>query len=212
MKTSNTILAILLISLITSFQAGAQTVDTRAGLGISLGKEILISDYLSITMLDNPSFYVPIIVGGKFRIEPEFSFMSYSGSNEEYEIESKYKTLILGLGLFPQTRVGNVDIYYGIRLGIMNIDYHSKYQDWDYVWDPVYQDYREVYYTETEDESKMDFFIGPAVGGEYFFSEHFSLGGEIQGNFVFLGQYDDDSETKESMFKMKPLVFVRWYF
>jgi len=94
----------------------------------------------------------------------------------------------------------------------MNIDYHSKYQDWDYVWDPVYQDYREVYYTETEDESKMDFFIGPAVGGEYFFSEHFSLGGEIQGNFVFLGQYDDDSETKESMFKMKPLVFVRWYF
>lgn len=212
MKNSTIVLTILLICFAVSFQVAAQTDDTRIGLGVSLGKEVLASELLTITMLDNPSVYMPIVINGKFRIEPEFSLMTYSGSNEEYDVESHYKILVLGMGLFPQTRVGSVDIYYGIRLGIISTAYHEKYQDWDYVWDPVYQDYREITSTVENDESKMDFFVGPAIGGEYFFSEHFSLGGEIQANFVFLGQYDDDSETSESMFKMKPLVFVRWYF
>jgi len=64
------------------------------------------------------------------------------------------------------------------------------------------------------DRSKIDFYIGPALGAEYLFTKRFSLGGEIQLNFISIGQWDGDlsAENSESVVRTKPLIFVRWYF
>ncbi len=43
-------------------------------------------------------------------------------------------------------------------------------------------------------KSKTDFFIGPAIGGEYMFNKHFSLGGEINLNYISIGHYDSEGE------------------
>ncbi|MBA7522587.1 hypothetical protein ES705_14707 [subsurface metagenome] len=171
----------------------SQEKRSRIGFGVSLGKEIMEIGEV-YTLLDFPSFYLPIRLSPAFRIEPEIGYYRYSGSDEDWE-ESR-SILSIGCGIFSVTQKGKVDIYYGLRLGIMRISY-----SYSYTWDGV----------DSDDDSKTDFYIGPAIGGEYFFTDHLTLGGEIQLNYIFIGQWSD-GEDSESVIRTKPLIFVRWYF
>jgi hypothetical protein len=136
---------------------------------------------------------LPISLSSNFRIEPEIGYYRYSGSDEDWE--ESYSILSIGCGIFSVTQKGKVDIYYGLRLGLRSTSYSYRY-----TWDGV----------DSVDESKTDFYIGPAIGGEYFFTKHLTLGGEIQLNYIFIGQWDD-GEGSESVIRTKPLIFVRWY-
>ncbi|MBA7694284.1 hypothetical protein ES703_102891 [subsurface metagenome] len=190
----------IMLLVVTSFylsnflhaQEKTQEKRSRIGFGVSLGKEIMeIGE--AYTLLDFPSFYLPISLSSNFRIEPEIGYYRYSGSDEDWE--ESYSILSIGCGIFSVTQKGKVDIYYGLRLGLRSTSYSYRY-----TWDGV----------DSVDESKTDFYIGPAIGGEYFFTKHLTLGGEIQLNYIFIGQWDD-GEGSESVIRTKPLIFVRWY-
>ena len=176
----------------------AQEKETRLGVGVSLGKEsLLIDEDAILTLFDFPRFYIPIITSPQFRFEPEIGLYRYSRSGDDWE--SSYMILSLGCGIFPMTHKGKVYIYYGARLGLVRISYSSEY-----TWNG---------HTESDEDSKTDFYIGPTIGGEYFFTDHLSLGGEAQLNYTFIGQFDNgDDDVSESLISSKTLIFVRWYF
>ena len=164
-----------------------------------MGREILmVYDQGIVTLSDYPSFYMPIPISPGFRIEPEIGFWQHSYSSEDgRDREYSYRVLVFGCGVFSMTNKGKVHVYYGARLGVVHI---SHYLDdrWNGHLD--------------RDDSKTDLRVGPAIGGEYFFANHFSLGGETQLNYTFVGQFDDDDDVSESLIASKTLVFVRWYF
>ena len=168
----------------------SQEKRSRIGFGVSLGKEIINIPNEALTLLDFPSFYLPIRISPNFRLEPEIGYYRYSRSDEDWK--GSYSILSIGCGIFRMTRKGNVDIYYGARLGLISSSnsYESSWSDGK--------------------ESKTDFYVGPAFGGEYFFTQHLTLGGEIQFNYIFMGQWDG-GEGSESVMRTKPLIFVRWY-
>ena len=177
----------------------AQEKGTRVGVGVSMGREIIYVYWQSIvTMSDYPSFYLPLYITSRFRIEPEFGFWRYSYSEDvdRYE-KSKYTVFSLGCGIFPASKMGKVQIYYGARFVYIHFSRRAE----------VSHNGKVVF-----DQSKTDFSIGPAIGGEYFFSDHLSLGGEAQLNYISIGQFVDDDEISESLISSKTLVFVRWYF
>ena len=197
MKKISGVIVIGLLCFLMSVQVQAQTKSKRIGLGVSLGKEMFADEGLSLTMLDFPSLYVPI-VSPTFRFEPEIGFIQFSNSDDYSEYT--YNLLLLGVGIFKQTQKGQTNLYYGLRAGMSWSSYHYEYED-------------DWYYGDDEDtESKTDFYFGPAVGGEYCFTEHLSLGGEIQFNVILFGSYDEDDDESVTLLKTKPLIFVRWYF
>ncbi|MDH5467088.1 MAG: hypothetical protein OEY25_06695 [Candidatus Aminicenantes bacterium] len=129
--------------------------------------------------------YMPIDISSKFRLEPEIGFLLQSESAGIWEETSI--ALSVGLGIFAMKQKEKINIYYGARTGFIIDSY--------------------VIVTR---RTRTDFYIGPALGGEYFFSNHFSLGGEIQLSYAFIGIFEGGANGSEM--KTKPLVFVRWYF
>jgi len=171
----------------------AQEKRSSIGLGVSLGKELYMP---GLTMLDFPTFYLPITPSPNFRIEPEIGYYRYSGEFEDYETTETYLTV--GCGIFLISQRGNTNIYYGLRLGFIRV---YEYDKWIWNGQDVYEEHR------------TDYYIGLAIGGEYLFNKHLSLGGEIQVNFISIGQWSDSTgKHSESITRTKPLVFVRWYF
>jgi hypothetical protein len=175
---------------------------TQVGIGITIGKEFTVSGedgsfiFLPVGFTN---IYVPILIRSKFRIEPELGWFrsSQSGDITEYSFTSfRY-----GLGIFSATQKQKMHLYYGLRLGInrTSISYKSA-----------------EFFLSNEGTSKTDFFIGPSLGGEYFFSDHFTLGGEAQLNYISIGQFDGDrspsNEVSESAWATRTLLFLRWYF
>lgn len=184
------LVVLVFLSMVSSLLA--QEKMNSIGFGASLGKELYSA---SLTLLDFPSFYLPITLSN-FRIEPEIGYYRYSG---EFEDEDTIETrLTIGFGIFLISRKPNTNIYYGLRMGLMR---SYEYDKW--VWDgqDVYEDHR------------TDYYIGPAIGGEYLFTKHLSLGGEIQVNYISIGQWSESTgKHSVSVTRTKPLIFVRWYF
>lgn len=192
MRKAIFILLFVCISLLMVNPLQAQEKRSSLGLGVSLGKELYMP---GLTMLDFPTFYLPITLSN-FRIEPEMGYYRYSGKFESWESKESYLTI--GCGIFFISQRGNANIYYGVRLGFIRV---YEYEKW--IWNGQ----------DVDEDHRTDYYYGPAIGGEYFFNKHLSLGGEIQVNFISIGQWSDSTgEHSESVTRTKPLVFVRWYF
>jgi hypothetical protein len=193
-------------------QAAAQLATTtvvvrpnpRIGLGVALGKEVFeITNNGTVNQVDFPTFYIPVFIHPHLRVEPEIGYVRNAESLSG--LTNTNTVLLAGIGVFLTTWAGPVNLYYGARV--------------DGVWKTIHQEF------PAADETKwVDWIWGPALGGEYFFTPHLSLGGEIQFNLI---RYDvktikDDSvndpsgstghELKRTSLRTKPLVFVRWYF
>jgi len=189
MKKLNLIVLIGIAFLMMTNLLYAQEKAARVGIGVSLGKQIFgIDDGAALTLFDFPSICIPIITSPKFRLVPEIGLYRYSRSTDGSDYS--YMILSMGCGIFPMIQKGNGYIYYGGRLGLVRMSYSN----------------------ENDDDSKIDFYIGPAIGGEYFFTDHLSLGGEAQLNYTFMGQFEYDDDVSESLISSKTLIFVRWYF
>ena len=91
----------------------------------------------------------------------------------------------------------SLNYYFGIDIGVFLISESSETNDNGN--------------TETNDRSKTDFFFGPAIGGEYMISNNFSLGGEIQVNYISHGNYDDNSDWSSYAISSRGKIIVRWY-
>ncbi len=98
---------------------------------------------------------LPVWLGDKFVLAPAFEFKAAEGIGTE-----------LGLGLNPRfyTKKEKLSPYFGLRAGVIINTPSSK--------------------NTIETSTKTDVLAGLAFGAEYFLSDNFSFGVEIQGNFT----------------------------
>ncbi len=173
-------------------------VGTRLGMGVSLGKEVFSSMGESMTLLDFPSFYIPIQFGYTFRVEPEFGFYRYNNGDD-------YTTMLFGCGFF-YTRFywPTFGFYYGGRFNMYR--HTGTYTEWSGTAQ------REVEY----EYSRNDFAFSPTIGAEcYLCGNKLCLGGEIQFNYMMVGKEKVDgveSDVSPKIMKTKTLFFIRWFF
>jgi len=197
----------ILLSLTLTILSFPQEVDNdiQFGFGVSLSSEYSVynfSSYLEdwnieVLPVDMANFSI-IIKGSFFRFEPSVGYFTMSSdySGGGYTFERTSSNIRLGaIVAFNNDPIESVDFYYGIGFGFILSSYS----------------YTSSISTESIDKSKTDFFIGPAVGGEYMFNKHFSLGGEINLNYISIGHYDSDGESSSWAISTRGLIFLRWY-
>ena len=213
------LLCCLVMLTVASF-ISAQEIKVRPGVGISFSTNDF-SDLLLFgtppstrVFLRSPHIYVPVRIGENFRVEPEGSifYVSEERTTErtgETSRSSGTTTIIrVGSGLFYVWSGDNsLDYYVGPRLGIFSTLFSSR------------SDNGEEMKSST---SQFDFFVGPSVGGEFFFTPQLSLGGEVQVNYISFGQPETErtppdsststTTTTKSVVISDALIFLRWYF
>lgn len=184
--------------------ATGQENQVKVGIGVSVNPTALFSSNTSPTMflpVGLTNIYVPIMTSMNFRLEPEVGILTLSSETSGSSPSKTSSTALrFGLGLFYVKPLdSSFSFYVGPRLGILVSSTTVKY-----TFDPE---------TKT---SETDFYVGACVGGEYSFSRHFSLGGEVQLNYVSYGSPDrtpgSSSSRSQSVFTSNALLFCRWYF
>jgi len=179
--------------------------NLQLGLGVSLSSELSmysvygeIGEQQIITQPINMANFSMIIKGSFFRFEPILGYFTTSSdySGVGYSSERSNSNVRLGAVIaFNNDPIESVDFYYGVDFGFILSSYSRT----------------SSISNESTDDSKTDFFIGPAVGGEYMFNRHFSLGGEINLNYISFGQYDSGNGTSEWAISTRGVIYLRWY-
>jgi hypothetical protein len=179
--------------------------SVQFGFGVSLSSEYSVYHFYSYLEewqietlpVDMANFSV-IIKGSFFRFEPSLGYFTMSADYSEPGLTTERSSSNIRLGAviaFNNDPIESVDFYYGIDFGFILSSYS----------------YTSSISTASTDESKTDFFIGPTVGGEYMFNKHFTLGGEINLNYISIGQYDSESESSAWAISTRGQIFLRWY-
>ena len=197
-----TLLAASLIFLLATFTF-AQTEESTVqfGFGVNISREVptYTSENMQVISLPIDLANFSFVIRGKnFRIEPSLGYFTGSseGSSGEYTSEVSASNFRIGAVIaYNNSSFESMNFYYGIDVGVIlsSISSSSSFSN------------------ESVDESKTDFFIGPAIGGEYMFNRYFSLGGEINLNYISIGNYDDDNDSTTWLISTRGAVFVRWY-
>lgn len=206
-KLSWLLIILLTVFFVSNFAVAQEKVGMdrmRFGFGVALGKEIFPEVGYPVSLLDFPSFYIPIIFAPNIRIEPSFGLVKYSASDTDWS--DSYTLMDIGCGIFLLKWYGPVNLYFGGRVGMFKTSYKNEYTDWEGN-------------EQTDEVKQTNMYFGPAIGGEYFFTSNLSLGGEIQFIYVKMGTMDygddangsEDDDYSESMMKTKTLFFIRWY-
>ena len=197
------IVVLLFLFTITFFNfAQEQENNMQFGFGVSIAREVptFTSEELEVIALpiDLANFSM-IIKGKNFRIEPSLGYFTGSSeySNGQYKYESSTSNFRIGAVIaYNNSSFESMNFYYGIDIGIILSSYS----------------YSSSMSSESSDGSKTDFFVGPAIGGEYLFNRYFSLGGEINLNYISIGNYgDSDGDSSTWMISTRGAVYVRWY-
>lgn len=177
--------------------------STKVGLGVSFGKGFsLISSGESVYYpVSLTNIYVTIDVSPTFRIEPEIGILR---SHTEYEddgdviLESTSYNLRYGVGLLYAQNYEDTKILVGGRVGTIHnrstVEYSSSFGD------------------NKDHHTRDDVYFGFSTGGEYMFSDHFSIGGEAQLNYIIVGQENNNDEIHESILSTRTMVVIRFYY
>ena len=212
MKKLTWILLLLIAFGAVTVANGQEYGEMKFGLGASLGKQpfpyYIYYTGAMMTINEFPAIHVPIHLNPTIFVEPFFGYWSYKYTEEWDSVEEfeKFSMMQIGIGAFYTIWYGPVDIYIGARFGYDMWKY--SYKDYDSYWDEYYEG----------DASKNDLWFGPAIGGEYFFTQNFSLGGEVQFKYYSYGEWDygdeEDSDYtySEKQYYTNTLFFIRWYF
>lgn len=199
-----TIFSLLIVSFLLSTVATAQDNPVKFGFGVNFSREMSVlrggeDDLGAFTLpIDLANFSI-IIRGTKFRIEPSLGYFSTSSENSYQGNTSKSSTSNFRIGsvvAYNNNSIESMNFYYGLVFGVLFSSYNSESINGN------------------SDGSKTDFFVGPAVGGEYMINDYFSFGGEININYISIGQYDSDnsdSERSSSAISTRGIIYVRWY-
>ncbi|MEM6783241.1 MAG: hypothetical protein AAF624_05835 [Bacteroidota bacterium] len=182
-----------LLALPATAQQDAPAQQNRIGIGVSiepLTNFVLIdNEIFSSVELFAPSLYVPITLG-QFRLEPEFSFVRDAVSDDDDT--SSNSRLRVGTGLFYYNLIDKANaLYVGTRVGLARTAFTNPFSD--------------------DTESRTDFFIAPALGGEHYFGA-LSLGVEGQLQYTRIGSFDEDSDLSRSQLLVRALFFARFHF
>lgn len=183
-----------------SFNLLAQQDDSlftrKFGLGVTFGKDFtfLNNDELVTYPVTFGNIYLPIDFSPIFRIEPEIGY--YRIKNKRGSFESTTSNLRIGIGLFFIQRYKKSIIQIGGRAGLIKNSYSSK----------------SSYPDNNSDRTKEDYYFGLTSGGEYLFTNHLSLGGEAQLNYIKFDNYDDNDDSSIYIISTRALVILRFYF
>ena len=180
--------AVLCLALAAAAPASAQTstADVRVGFGASIS---------SISGAVSPGFLIPIDAIAHFRIEPE---IAYSRSKNELTTTSSIPIITPGLGFTPvlvsatststvtstSTTIGTgvffvdardrVRLQYGARFGYVHSSTEATSSTTTSGPAPA------IAPSSSSTTSRQSgYFVGPAIGGEYFLADRFSLGAEL---------------------------------
>lgn len=96
------------------------------------------------------------------------------------EIKNQFVTI--GIGIFYSKPIRNTKLHFGGKVGYIKSRNEYKIS-------------ASMYLFESEDKGK-GYLLSPVIGGEYFFSDHFSLGGDV--NFEWSSMDDDRKERSDS--------------
>jgi hypothetical protein len=203
MKTICTILFSLTLTILSFPQDEENYV--QYGFGVSLSSEYSVYNFygygeqLQIETLPIDMANISMVIKDNyFRVEPSLGYFTKSSdySDGGYSTERSTTNIRIGTVIaFNNANIESMNFYYGVDLGLIlsRSSYTSNIS------------------SESTDRSKTDFFIGPAVGGEYMFIKYFSLGGEINLNYISIGQYDSGSGTSEWAISTRGVIYLRWY-
>ena len=209
--------------------ASAQTAQNTWGLGVSL-------------VSGGAVFHVPIVFE-RIRIEPEIGFRTSSNSSgstyyyiDSYENEtetssssSSSESISIGIGAYYSFRIDNsADWYIGPRIGFTQ---SSSISDNSTVYDRIYTDSTSHSTSSSHlKQHSISYFAGAVLGGEYYFSSHFSAGAELLVTYTNSGHpvIDEQSHvitpspsytsssvpgpSTSSSFAESTAVYIRWYF
>lgn len=192
-----------------------QSISSQFGVGTA------ISDIDDITS----TIFFPITISSYFRIEPEIRFMRKSSSSDRESKENDFnntstsentstsKHFHIGIGIFPVIPKDSYNLYLGVRLGYIRISSSHEYNS---ISSSI--DYYHNYKSKVK-ESTNGYYIAPAIGGEYFLSDYFSLGGEVQVEYTSLkgeekneGDNQGITDRSSSSTSARALILVRFYF
>lgn len=194
-----------LAALVAASAAQAQVPAHAIGIGVSLNPSALfMSDNESTLMLPIGfgNIYVPIIAG-PLKIEPEVGIWrtSSSSSGTDYSSSSTGTLLRVGAGVFHLVQVGGgTALYVGPRVAMVRTSSSSTYSG-----------------GTPSSSHQTSWSLGLAIGGEHFFSPHFSLGGEVQLNYITIGDEEHEPSTPSTssysnhVISNNGLIFIRLY-
>lgn len=160
------------------------------GIGVFLNPGALVTDDGDLNSLFLPvglgNFTIPILVANRIRIEPELGYTKVGSTFEFPDGSSTSSMSVSRYGLNGHVVLfdrGGLRPYAGLRVGTIRASESYAYTSGSF-----------------QDEGKRtrsDWYVGAALGGEYFFSPHFSLGGEVQLNRVGIGDEKEDGAPSE---------------
>ncbi len=184
----------LSLLLLFSISLNAQDNRMRIGFGVGFSKEasVIIGDESSLALPIDLANFTFVVRGKSFRFEPNIGFFNLSATTTGYmgtEVDASLSNYRLGAVIAYANAIASMNLYYGINIGVILSSIS----------------------VDSDSESKTDFFVGPAIGGEYMFSDNFSLGGEIQINYIKIGNFDDDSDDSMSIISSRGMIILRWY-
>ena len=147
-----------------------------------------------------PTIFVPININNKIKIEPELSFYK---TKDDDDYDKRVQTIMrMGVGIFGIINYEKAHMYYGMRAGYLVSTIKLKYKD-------------PGYYDEDKETTSKRILFGPAVGGEYFFISHFSVGGEVGFRMTAYTENEDgagfpfqDNDIAGTIAN----IFLRFYF
>jgi hypothetical protein len=222
-------LLVFLLSFLFYSSVSAQTPQNTWGLGVAL-------------VSGGAVFHLPIIFEN-IRIEPEISFRtssstsgstfyyidSYQNETETSSSSSSSGSISIGTGAYYSFRIDkSADWYIGPRIGFTR---NSSVSDNSTIYDRTYTDSTSHSISSSHlKQHAISYFAGAVLGGEYFFSSHFSAGAELLVTYTNSGQpvIDEQSHvispspsytsssvsgpSTSSSFAESTAVYIRWYF
>lgn len=202
LRLLSTAVLALLLALPAPARAQIDVDDAHIGVGVMLSDiRTIFTGGVETGSIPIPSFLVSVDVGETLRIEPVVGFTrvrseaNFPGGDSQ---ESTVTAFRLGVGVFARSLRDETGLYYGARVG-----YNRASMDEG---------------GEGESESVGGFFVGPTVGGSYFFSEYLSIGGDVELRYARFNREEDigiAGETAEyttSTISMRPSLVVRFFF
>ena len=176
---------------IYNFSYGLEN-KTRIGFGTTIESRLVTSSDMLVTYARSvTAFRLPVFIKSKFKVEPDFALWSQK-YKDEYST-STYSFTRYGCGFYLTKNFEKTSLSFGPRFTV-NHQGNSYKSKWD-----------------NHKTSMNDFAFGFAFGGEYFFSEHFSLGSEIQLNYWHLGKENNHDDFSSTSLKNEALILFRFY-
>ena len=185
--------------------ADAQERGVTFGIGTSLNPTAIFAGDGDLVLLPVGlgNIYFPLIIGSSFKLEPEFGLLRVSEKTTDGTTSSESSATLtrLGIGAFWVAPIReSFRAYVGPRVGIVRNSESSRFG--------------------TGPERKMtqtNLVLELATGGEYLFSSHFSLGGEVRLTYINVGEREvtppspSPSQQSRSILTTNALILLRWY-